>query len=87
MGYYSFKVRSRTEVDLPEHMVTIGEGVDVFSARIDDVEAFQESLSLEGVQVLERHRLDDHEAIEPVHEVKVLLGNTTLRTLARERDE
>jgi len=87
MGYYSFKVLSVAEVDLPEHMVTIGQGVDVFSARIDDVESFRQDLALEGVRVLEMHILDDLEPVAAIPEVQVLLGNTTLKHLVGERNE
>lgn len=74
MGFYSFKVISATEVDLPEHLVTVGEGNDAFSARVDDLEAFQARLLLEGITVLQVHQLDAHEAIEPVPEIGFLQG-------------
>lgn len=80
MGYYSFKVRSAVEVDLPQHMITIGVGVDAFSVQVNDLDGFLKSLTQEGVTVLETRRLDDHVAIEPIQEVQLLLGNTTLLT-------
>jgi hypothetical protein len=74
MPYYSFKVISKSEVDLPEHLVTVGEGNDAFSARVDDLGAFQARLLLEGITVLQVHQLDAHEAIEPVPEIRFLQG-------------
>jgi hypothetical protein len=70
MGYYSFRVFSKNEVDLPEHLVTIGEGQDTFQARVDDLDSFTAYLSLEGVSVLSVHQLDALEAIDPIPEIK-----------------
>jgi hypothetical protein len=80
MGFYSFKVYSTAEVDLPEHLVTVGVGQDVFLARVEDLDAFKERLQLEGISVIQVHQLDAHEAIEPVPEIRLLQGklSTTL---------
>jgi hypothetical protein len=85
MAYYSFKVVSKTEVDLPEHLVTIGEGNDAFSARVDDLEDFKNRLLKAGVTVLHAHQLDAHEAIEPVPEITFLqTGKTPILGGSRE---
>ena len=63
--FYSFVVRSTREVPLPEHLLVIGEGTDTFNATVDNLEAFQERLRLEGVEVLQVHQLDDLEPVPP----------------------
>jgi hypothetical protein len=75
MPFFSFKVWSNSEVDLPEHLVTIGEGQDVFCARVEDLDSFTEQLRRYGIRVIQVTQLDDLEAITPVPEVQFLLGN------------
>lgn len=63
MPFYSFKVHSPVELVLPEYLVTIGEGLNVFNVTLDDLEAFQHILFQEGVCVLGVHQLDDLEQV------------------------
>lgn len=63
--FCSFVVRSTREVPLPEHLLIIGEGVDAFNVVVDNLEAFQECLRLQGVEVLEVHQLDNLEPVPP----------------------
>jgi hypothetical protein len=65
MPFFSFKVQSKDEVILPSRSLTIGEGTDVFSRVIDDLDGFLSELERLEVKVLEYHRLDELEAIPP----------------------
>lgn len=62
---FSFKTLAPREVDLPEHLHTIGEGVDVFTITVSDLAAFKALLEVEGVEILECNALDDLEPVEP----------------------
>jgi hypothetical protein len=78
--HYSFVVRSEFEVDLPEYLLTIGEGVDTFHVVLlnESLEAFKAKLAGYGVQVLQAHQLD---GLAPVPSVEVfeaqLAGSVT----------
>jgi len=61
----SFKVLSSHEVDVPEHFLTIGKGLDTFTVSTDDPDALVQRLADEGVKVLECNQLDNHERVEP----------------------
>jgi hypothetical protein len=65
MSLYSFKVQSRDEVIISSRALAIGEGIDVFSKRLEDLPEFLAELSSLGVRVLEYHQLDNLEAIQP----------------------
>lgn len=78
---YSFKVTSSREVDLTEHLITIGEGLDAFTVRTDDVKALKNYLAKEGVQVLECTQLDALEPVVPDPQIA-----DTLRCLQGELD-
>lgn len=68
--HYSFVVRSEFEVDLPEYLLTIGEGVDTFHVVLlnESLESFKVKLSSRGVKVLQVHQLD---GLAPVPSVEV----------------
>jgi hypothetical protein len=63
--YYSFVVRSERDVPLPEHLLIIGSGLDIFNARVDDLDAFRVKLEAEGVKILEVHQLDGLDPVSP----------------------
>jgi len=65
MPFFSFKVQSRDEVIIPSRALTIGEGIDVFSRVVDDLNEFLSELERLEVKVLEYHRLDELEASPP----------------------
>lgn len=86
--FYSFVVRSRELVDLPEYKVTIGEGVDTFNVVLSDLESFIARLRSLGVTVLETHRLDESEPVQPPvfgDEDRRLLGMSEDTTYGDER--
>jgi hypothetical protein len=58
--HYSFVVRSESEIDLPEYLLNIGEGVDTFHVVLlnESLEDFKAKLGGCGVQVLQVHQLD-----------------------------
>lgn len=65
MGYYSIVAVARTPVAIPEPMLMLDTGRNVFPVQIEDLEAFLKLLSDEGVQVQEVHRLDQFEPVNP----------------------
>jgi len=74
--HYSFVVRSEFEVDLPEYLLTIGEGVDTFHVVLlnESLEAFKSKLGGYGVQVLQVHQLD---GLAPAPSVEVFEAQLT----------
>lgn len=74
---YSFKVFSSREVDLHDHLMTIGAGLDTFTVTTNDIEGLKDHLILEEVKILECNRLDDLEPITPEPEVKEAFLNLT----------
>lgn len=74
--HYSFVVRSEFEVDLPEYLLTIGEGVDTFHVVLlnESLESFKLKLVGYGVQVLQAHQLD---GLAPVPSVEVFEAQLT----------
>lgn len=64
-GFYSFVVNAKTPVGIERPMVLLDEGVQVFTAVVEDLDAFKQRLKDEGVEVRQVNRLDEHEAIEP----------------------
>lgn len=63
MGYYSFIAVARQPVAIPDPMVMLDTGRNVFTAQTDDLEAFLKQLVEEGVVVQQVHRLDTFEAV------------------------
>lgn len=74
MPYYSFKVRSKSELVLPKWTVVIGEGLDVFNLVIQDLPEFLTALKERGVEVLEVNQLDNFSPI-PVEPAEPQLQN------------
>jgi hypothetical protein len=66
MGFYSFIVRSPGEVPLPDYMIYLDHGQNVFNALVEDLDGFKKLLASEGVSVLQVNRLDEYEQVEPV---------------------
>lgn len=65
MPFYSFKVQSKDEVVITSRMLAIGEGIDVFNKVIDDLPEFLKELEYLDVKVIEYHRLDGLEPVQP----------------------
>lgn len=65
MGFYSFIVVAPGEVPLPDYLVYLDTGRNVFNATVNDLDAFKQCLSDEGVQILQVNRLDEFEPVDP----------------------
>lgn len=76
--FYSFLTQSRETVDVPEHRLTIGEGIDTFNLTLDDVETFKKRLRSLGVSILQANQLDMLEPVAP-NLIEVLNGNECVR--------
>lgn len=63
--FLSYVVFSPEEMVFPEHFLMLGEGVNAFNLSLQDPEGFRKMLQDRGVRIVEVHRLDDHEAIQP----------------------
>lgn len=70
MGYYSIVAVARQPVAIPDPMVMLDKGVNVFTAQTDDLDAFLKTLKNEGVTVQKVNQLD---GLEPVPSNSVLL--------------
>jgi hypothetical protein len=70
MAYYSVKVKSPCEVLIPEYVLGIGEGIDVFTRIISDIDEFRSVLKSHRVEILEINQLDKFEAV-PVESIEV----------------
>lgn len=77
--HYSFVVRSEFEVDLPEYLLTIGEGVDTFHVVLlnESLESFKAKLSSRGVKVLQVHQLDGLAPVPCCNAVEVFEAQLT----------
>lgn len=64
--YLSYVVFTGHEVSLPEHGLVLDTGSNTFTVEVPDVAAFDARLAQEGVRVIQKHRLDEHEPVEPV---------------------
>ena len=62
MAYYSFVVTAKYPVGIPQPLVLLDTGHNVFNAEISDIEEFKSLLENEDVVIKEMHRLDAHEA-------------------------
>lgn len=66
MGFFSFKVTSPVDdLVIPEFMVVVGEGLNVFNLTLDDPAPLVSRLVKEGCDVLEVIRLDELERVTP----------------------
>jgi hypothetical protein len=60
--YYSIVANSKDDVVLPEYLIAVGCGVNVFTVTTDDLPGVLSRLAQEGVQVQTIHQLDGTEA-------------------------
>lgn len=68
MAYFSFAVIAKYPVGIPQPLVMLDTGYNVFNAELsdpDEIEAFKALLENEDVTIREMHRLDSHEAGSP----------------------
>jgi hypothetical protein len=63
MGFYSFIVISPEELPLPEYLLHLDTGRNVFNAAINDIDTFKKRLSDSKVRIIQMNRLDDHKPI------------------------
>ena len=68
MAFYSFIVfnESGDVVTIPKHLLVLDRGRNVFSAVVNDLEAFTETLKTAGVRVHQSTRLDEYDAVDPL---------------------
>jgi len=76
MAYYSFKVKSQSEILLPEWTVAIGEGIDAFCLVVQDLPKFEAALKEHNVEILEINQLDKFSPI-PVEPLDPQLQDQT----------
>lgn len=65
MGYYSIVAVARQPVGIPDPLVMLDKGVNVFTAQTDDLEGLLDTLKSEGVTVQKVNRLDGHAPVDP----------------------
>jgi hypothetical protein len=59
--YYSFRVKSPDVMAVPGQATLLDRGINVFSAEVQDLDAFVQDLNAAGVEVLETHPLGELE--------------------------
>ena len=65
MHYYSMVVVSPDVLGVPEKLLTLDRGRNVFCIMLEDYDSFSKSLIGLGVQIVQATRLDDHERLTP----------------------
>ena len=66
MGFYSFVVLAPVEVPLPDYLLYLEPGRNVFNVLLKtDLETFTNFLVEQGVQIIQTNRLDAHEPVPP----------------------
>lgn len=65
MAYYSFVVIAKHPVGIPQPLVLLDTGLNVFNAEVSNLEEFKSLLENEDVFIKETNRLDAHEAGSP----------------------
>jgi hypothetical protein len=68
MGFYSFIVVAPGEVSLPEYLIYLDHGRNVFNATVDDIDEFRRRLSDQGVKILQENRLDQYDPLDAVEQ-------------------
>lgn len=66
MGFYSFIVMAPDEIPIPEHVIYLDAGRNVFNVMLEDIDAFKQRLTDAGVEILQVNRLDEYEQVEPL---------------------
>ena len=59
MGYYSFVAIASQEAHFPQHLLSLDQGLNVFSALVDDVTRFQRELQEAGVTVQQCYQISE----------------------------
>ena len=73
-AYYSFIVAVHDEmVHLPEYLLVLGGGTNVFTLLVEDITEFRSRLSDLGVEVIQANRLDETDP-DGWHDVPFLAG-------------
>lgn len=65
MGYYSIIAIAKQPVAIPDPMVMLDRGMNVFTAQTDDLDGFLATLKNEGVTVQKVNQLDGLDAVKP----------------------
>lgn len=64
MGYYSIVGIAKQPVAIPDPMIMLDTGLNVFTAQTDDLDGLLVTLKNEGVLVQKVHQLDGHTPVE-----------------------
>lgn len=62
---FSLVAFATSEVQLPEHLVSLDRGMNAFHVLVDDIDAFVAELKTKGVRVDRVYPLDDFEPVPP----------------------
>ena len=85
MGYYSIVAVARQPVAIPDPLVLLDTGLNVFTAQTDDLEGMLDALKNEGVTVKKVNRLDGLPSVEP--KATLLLPGESEELLLGQGDE
>lgn len=65
MGFYSIVAVAKQPVAVPEPLILLDRGRNVFTVHTEDLEGLREKLKTEGVEIVQANRLDDHQPLDP----------------------
>lgn len=65
MGFYSIVAVAKQPVAIPDPLILLDKGRNVFTVRTDDLEELRAKLRTEGVEIVQAHRLDEHQPLYP----------------------
>ncbi len=74
MPHYSFVVWTPVEIPVREKLLLLTPGSNTFNVVIDDAETLLATFRAHGAKVIQMHRLDGLEQIDPDPEIAAALG-------------
>jgi hypothetical protein len=65
VGFYSIIAVAKQPVAVPDPLILLDRGRNVFTVHTEDLEELREKLKAEGVEIVQANRLDDHQPLDP----------------------
>lgn len=81
MAFYSLVVWTPGEIQIREKGILLDPGTNAFNIETQDLDSLKACFDEAGARIVQCHKLDDFDAIEPDPEIVAALGSHTLPTL------
>lgn len=81
MAFYSFVVWTPCEIQISSKGILLDPGTNTFNVQLDSLDELKECLASAGARIVQYHKLDDFEAIEPDPEIARALSAMVVPTL------